>query len=100
MKYTGCLEFNENGNYVLVDKETGNEFDLSRKFDSLFDIDVELNIKQDNEVLFDGFGKLYKENYGGKLLKYNIDNKYCFDDILWNCVGEEVEVEIRTYRER
>lgn len=99
MKLTGKLEFNDHGEYVLK------EYNLSKRFDSLIDKEVDLTIKSMGEVLFDGIGKITKENYGGKLLKYQLDNR-CFDNILFENVyidGEfeyEIEVTINTLGKR
>ena len=92
--YTGKLDFSNDGDYLLHAPDY--EFNLSKALSNLIGktVDIKIIAGHGKQVLFDGVGTLNKSNYGGYLHKYDLDEKYCFDDILWNFVGQEIILEL------
>lgn len=96
---SGLLDFNDRGEYCLLNKSMMSIFFLEKEIHSMLTDFVELKITnlETGRVLINKKGILYFKKIGLTYLIYL--NDISIDNILWQCVGDCIKFEAKSLSE-
>ena len=95
LKSVGILNLkHDNDDYIMF--VNGRSYNITETLDLLLLSDVQVSVKKayDGTVLFAESGRLIKEKAGKCLYLYHVDGKD-LDQVLWDNVGNKLEVDIK-----